>query len=63
MNKLKQNLLNLKSSILKSLEELDREKSAIEKCMLRRHEPPKVENAPLLAVKRKINRNHNNLIL
>lgn len=53
MNDIKQQLLNLKLNILNNFERLSSEKSAIEKIMLRRHEPSKVENAPLLIVKRK----------
>ncbi len=54
MNSLKQQLLKLKLNLLKSLDNSIKEKSPIEKIMLRRHEAPKEENAALLIVKRKV---------
>ena len=54
MNSLKQQLLKLKLNLLKSLDNSIKEKSPIEKIMLRRHEAPKVENAASLIVKRKV---------
>ena len=41
------------NEIKKKLQPLYKEKSAIEKYMSRRHEPSRVENAPLLIIKRK----------
>ena len=48
MNNLKLKLLKLKRRLLN----LTKEKSVVEKYMLRRHEPPRVKNAALVAAKR-----------